>query len=607
MPDYAAPLQRLVLSRTLWLVVVWPVVGLVWQAFVSRRLIARARGQNAMRRALASARNAGIACVALATTSTFAHVVVLSRAPEGSGALLEHLASGARFGQLDAEVDLFFDRLSATFCTLACLIALAVAVVLAAGPPPNRSWRPWAWLQLSLAGALVTFVADGFVGTAVGWAMAAAAGAWLAGWNDSRAWLITATRSAIAMAALLLGAILLFWGLGGSWDGDNYAPDTPAHFATARAVGWTANGAEDGASLTLTNVADAEVFIDDSRMPAARSPFVGFPVPVGTHGLRVRTGGGSNEDVLGRVAFEAGTEPVVLVPLGPALAFRAIADQLALLDRVSDASARRVLEQRTGPGGAAVVAASLVALLFGAGLMSGTPPSLGTPLPLGALAHGATSAAIGPYLLARLSFLFPLAPNTWIAIESVGAAILLAAGWRAPAGPGLSRWLAFVGAAPAALAFLALGASGVVSTCAVLSLSGAATATLYLAAARKHASEHAEGAEELDRASIAPGSVQDLLLVRIPARLGSLLVSMDRWVVGATASALAALAGAGAWLTATMDEHWIVSPANAVATRVVRIERVLEPTVGASAGRVAWALLAALGLLLLAHVLFQGG
>jgi hypothetical protein len=171
----------------------------------------------------------------------------------------------------------------------------------------------------------------------------------------------------------------------------------------------------------------------------------------------------------------------------------------------------------------------------------------------------------------------------------------------------MRRWLAFAGAAPAALAFLALGASGVGATSTVLTVSGSATAALYLLTARRNGFERPEAPEELDRAAIGRGTVQDLLLVRIPARLGSLLVSMERWVVGATANALAALAGAGAWLTATMDEHWIASPANAIATRVVRIERGLEPTLGGSAVRLAWGLLAGAGFLLLAHVLFQGG
>src|SRR5262249_53061122 len=155
-----------------------------------------------------------------------------------------------------------------------------------------------------------------------------AAGAWLAGWNDSRRWFVAAMRGSIAMAAMLTGAVLLFWGLGGSWDGDDYLPDTPMRFATVRAMGWLRAGATDGATLTLTNTADAEVFVDDARTPAARSPFVKVAVPAGTHALRVREGEGSNEDILGRVTFDADGEPVVLVPQGPALAFRAIADQL---------------------------------------------------------------------------------------------------------------------------------------------------------------------------------------------------------------------------------------------------------------------------------------
>jgi hypothetical protein len=605
MPDYAAPLQRLVLSRTLWLLVVWPAVGLAWQVLISRPHMARARGQTAMRRALASARNAGVACIALALSSTFAHVVVLAGASEDGGALFEHIASGPRFGQLDAQMDLLFDRLSATFCALACLIALGVAIVLAAGPPPNRGWRPWAWLQLSLGGALVTFVADGFVGTAMGWAMVAAAGAWLAGWNNTRGWTVAAMRGAIAIAAMLVGAVLLFWGLGGSWDGDDYAADTPTRFATVRALGWTKPTAGTG-SLSLTNAANVELYVDDARTPSMRSPFVGFSLPIGTHALRVRAGDGSNEDSLGRVVFDADTGPLVIVPLGPTLAFRAMADQLDVRDRTGDMPTKRVLESRTGPGGAALVAASLVALLLGAGLMSGFLPTWGAPLPLGALAHGATFTAVGPYMLARVAFLFPLAPNTWIAIESVGAVMLLAAGWRAPAGPAAKRWLAFVGAAPAALAFLALGASGVGATCWIVVLSGAATATLYLAAARGLAFDRGDAVDAADQGTMPQGAVEDLFLVRIPTRLGALLVNMDRWVVNGGAYALADLADGGAWLTATIDEHLIAAPASAVAARVVHLERRVQTAVGASLGRLTWTLLATVGCALVVDVVCRG-
>jgi hypothetical protein len=85
-----------------------------------------------------------------------------------------------------------------------------------------------------------------------------------------------------------------------------------------------------------------------------------------------------------------------------------------------------------------------------------------------------------------------------------------------------------------------------------------------------------------------------------------LLVSMDRWVVGSTAGALAAMAGAGAWLTATMDERLIAAPANAIATRVVRAQRGFGLTLGSGVGRLAWAFLAVAGLAVLAMVFFQG-
>ena len=93
----------------------------------------------------------------------------------------------------------------------------------------------------------MSFLADGFVPVALGWALAAAAGAWLAGWNDAGAGVIVATRGAAALAALLVASALLFWGLGGGWDEDGYAPDPLPRFAAAH-VG-TGSG---GSSLTLT-------------------------------------------------------------------------------------------------------------------------------------------------------------------------------------------------------------------------------------------------------------------------------------------------------------------------------------------------------------------
>jgi NADH-quinone oxidoreductase subunit L len=626
MPDYAGSLQRLVFSRTLWLIVAWPLAGFAWQAMVARGRMARATSDVARRRARGSARNAGLACIALSAVSTLAHAAVLSRTPDGARALFQSIALGGRVGSLDAQVDLWFDPLSATFCSLACLVALAASAVAATNPqggaspsvPPSaprdprvppplprrgpvrveHAWQTWAWLQLSLAGALLSFLADGFIGTAMGWTMAGAAVSWLAGWHEpsSRAAVIHAVRGVAATSAMLLGTALLFWGLGGAWDGDDYVPDLEPRFTPVRAGAPSAAEAAQSAPgsgwLTLTSVPGALVFLGDSRTPLARAPFVAVPVPSGPQTVRVRRPDMAADEVLGRVTFSGGEE-IVLVPVGPTLSFRAIADQLVVRTPEGDLVARRDIEGRAGPGGAAVVAASMLAFLVAAWGTSGASSPPGAPRALAALTCTATTAMLGPYLLARLSFLFALTPYTWAAVESIGAASLLAAAWYAPGFSGLSRLLAFVGVAPAALTWLALGAAGVMAATYTAIVAGLATAAVYLAAALTPAPA---GPDPAPRESIA-----DLLLVRAPERLADWLMGMDRWVVGAVAAALGGAVRVFAWALAALDEHVVAAPANAIAARLVRAERSVEPIVGAPLGRLVWALLGAAGWVGLAY------
>jgi len=200
MPDYAGPLQRIVLSRTLWIIVALPLLGCAWHLVRNRRSALRAVRPEDVRRALLSAHRVGVASVALATEATLAHVLALTRSVGAKGALLEHLAGGARVGQFDTGFALWFDPLSAAACTLVCAVALAAVVFVTWRPPRDHGWRTWAWIELSLGGALLTFLADGFVTMAIGWALAAAAQAWLAGWNNPGRRAVTATRSALAIA-----------------------------------------------------------------------------------------------------------------------------------------------------------------------------------------------------------------------------------------------------------------------------------------------------------------------------------------------------------------------------------------------------------------------
>jgi hypothetical protein len=473
-------------------------------------------------------------------------------------------------------------------------VVLGAAGLLAARPAPERGWRPWAWLQLALAGALLAFLGDGFLTVAMGWSLAAAAGAWLAGWHDAGAGVVIGTRGAVALASLLIGSSLLFWGLGGSWDDAGYSPDAQPPVVAVHAG---AGGSET--TLTLTSLAGTLVFIDDARTPSLRAPFVRAPLTAGPHALRLHPGDGTPDAVLPRVEAAPGEE-IALVPLGPTLSFHTMADQLALRDRSGAPVVRRAVEEHVGPGGFAVIAGALLALLAAAGAMSAWSAPIAAPRVLVGVAAGGTTSALGPFLLVRLSFLFPSAKHTGAVVTSVGAAIVLAIVWHALGYSGLRRWLVFAAGAPAGLTCVALGLGDVVAALGVMVVSGLATALAYFVAARR-----GEDDEAVDVA--ARGSLDDALLASVPARLGELLASMERWVVGAVAAAMGAVARIAAWTVAMVDDRVVSSPADIAASRVERAARSVEPWVGVSPARIAWALLAAAALAVLLHAAWPGG
>ena len=596
MTDYAGPLQRIVLSRTLWLIALWPLLGFVWQAIALLRKSPRGESPSAAGRG--SGRNAGAGFAAIALTAAIAHVIVLFRLPPSSRVLAEHVLPGVRIGQVDVGIDISLDPLSAAFCILACAVALAASASIAP-EDPLRS-RALAWIHLSLAGALVAFLADGFVGTAVGWALAGAAAAWLAGWNDAAAGVVAGARSDAAVISLLIGAALIFWGLGGSWDGDDYLPSAAPRFAVVEEGDprpSAPSSPENAASLTFTGLPGATVTVDDSRAQSIKSPFLDQPVRPGNHTLRIHSGGGANDALLPHVAFEA-DEQAALVSMGPTLSFRALSGLLTLHDRDGNCPARSALGGPFGLGATAVATAALAALLAAAWAIGGAPPPLAAPASLAAVAQGATTAALGPYLIARTAWLLPEAQGAWIAVESVGAILLLQAGWRAPRSPGRKRSLAFFGATPGALTYLALGAAGVSAAAPVFVLSGAATAAVYLSAVR--ASVSAVGhVSSISMRAPPPRAV----LVTALERLGDVLVGMDRWVIAALAGTLATLVRAAAWVLTTLDMQAVGRPGNVVALKMARVAGGFEPALGFKLRQLAWALLGLAALAAVAHAL----
>jgi len=591
MSDYAGTLQRLVLSRTLWLVVAWPLAGFLWQLLVARPRLRRARGPDEKLRALASARVAGLGGLVLAATATAGHAVLLMRLPRGGRALFEPVARGARFEQLDAGVDLLLDERALVACGLACAVALAAGVVVALQPLPSRGWCPWAWTQLALAGALLSFLSDGFVSAAMGWALAGVAGAWLAGWRDPVEGAAVATRMALAIAAMMCAAALLFWGLGGSWDEGGYAAD-----AQPRLVAVQAGSGGSEAVLSMSEPVGARVFVDEARGASLRAPFSRVPLPPGSHSFRVRTGDGADDIGVAAVEVTPG-ESVAIVPVGPTLSFHAMSDELSLRTSAGRTTLRRSVEERVGPGGVAVVAGALLVLLGAAAASSAWVPPAGAPVASTAVAAGATSTGLGSFLLVRLDFLFPSAHQTGVVVASVGAMIVLAALWRALGYAGPRRWLTFASAAPAGLTLIGLGLGGVGPALEVMVGAGILAAAAHLIALVRGDTQDESGVV----AAEAP------LLVRVPAQLGELLASMERWVVGAVAAALGACAQIAAWIVARIDDHVVSSPGDRVASGVERAALAVEPLVGVSLGRLAWALMSVAAIVALLRAVWPGG
>ena len=304
--------------------------------------------------------------------------------------------------------------MSTSASAFACILAFGVTLWVATRAVPETHPRVWAWLELALAGALVTYLADNLVTMALGWTLAAAASAWLAGWSDRRAGAPVATRSALALVTLWLGGGWLFWGAGGTWDDGVYTRDHVPRFSVLR----TAEEAHGVGSVTLLDAPGASAYLDEARAPLATAPFAGVRVPPGAHVLRVHPGFAAQDQVLDLDVPEEGATFVV-VPSGPSLSFRAwaLARVSALAAAPPTADAEDLHE--------GVVAAALWAWIAAAWALSAMRPPAGAPVSFAALAYGATTAPLGPFLLARASVFAPMARGMKLALAAAGAAILV--------------------------------------------------------------------------------------------------------------------------------------------------------------------------------------
>lgn len=527
MIDHVGAVQHVVVSGTLWLLVVPLFLGLVFHAF---GYIYRGRSTRPPAGRTHADALVGLGCVGLVTGSAFGHMLVVLRAPTLGGAYSEAVPSGIRVAGADLGVALVLDWVSAALCAFACALVFAVAVWIAVRPPAERESSVWVALELTLAGALVSFVADGLIAVLIGWSLAIAAGAWLAGWKDPRSGVAAGARGSAALLALALGAVWLFWASAGSWDGREFSVrQAPGFFALS-----SPPSASGNSTLTLTHATGSSVYLDEARVPMATAPFVDVPIPRGFHTVHVHVGHASAEregDLVVDVDVPEQGESIDLLPSGPSLSLRDLGLALAS-DR-----ARSLTQWTPDPFAVTVV---LCIWVVAAWLVSVPQGASDAAAPLSLVAHGMTTALIGPLWLVRASDLLLLAPRMKFVLPGAVAAILVVAMyviWTAAAGRGDGRAVAATSAA----------------------------------------------------------------FEQVPTRLGLLLVGFERWVLDAVVRVAAASVGAAAWIAARFDARVLSKPGEAFAACAVRVGRGIESLVGMSIGRLVWALVGLAAAVVAAH------
>ena len=510
MPEFFGPLVHVTLAGALWLIPLLPLLAAAYQLTVgvSRMLAPKLPSKTEAKEDRTRVANMAMLSMVSAFLVVAFHVQKLFELPEGERVLFEHVWRIARFGQLDVNLDLFFDPLAAVMCLVITGVGgliIALATKSMEGEP--QYWRFFAWISFLVFAMLILVLADNIVTMFLGWG-----GVTLATWalvtfyrgepGVARAGMRAFLFDRLGDAALLLGAALLFWGLGGVWTETDYIPDLSPRFSSV-AVGAVHQGGEEVKDrapaikvddkgnieklgidekdrelppttgrglLTLTSHPGALLYVDDARTPLLRgdeplrSPFVRFPLPGGIHSFRIHPGGGLDDFLVTHVAL-GGEREVSLSVFGATLSFAQIRDQLAVSNAKGEKVQKTALLARKGWGNVTLITLACLLFFFGAAsksAMSSLHVSLAgsstlLPLPASALLQSVTMGTAGIYLLARLGFLFALSSTASAVVACVGVATALHAAVAGLREYDLRRVLAYSTVSQIGLMALAIG------------------------------------------------------------------------------------------------------------------------------------------------------
>ena len=494
MPEFTGPVQHVELSTTLWLIPLLPLIGCVINAFFGRALQASSFGKDLSKKLHIG--SFGVTAVAvgamlLAFALSVFHVAKLIALPEEARYLYCHAWQMVRIGSVEFNFDFGLDPLSAVMILIITGVGSMIHIYAAAYMETEKAyWRFFTYLNLFVFSMLLLVLGDGFMVMFFGWEGVGLCsylliGFWYEDYKKASAGMKAFVTNRVGDWGFVVGLMLLFWGLGGSWlQGGFYQPDNLARLAVVSAEveeeggahggghaakghsgdaaaghGAAAHGAESAAHgghgaptkagegghgesapgaaarkvtsgkayLSMTAYPGSPVYLDGANTPFAVSPFVKREVRPGVHTIRVVPGLGVEDQEIPSATIEAGNESVIAV-VGSSLVFRQLHDQLVMKDRTGQQVLRDALQSKTVWGGISLITLACICFFIGATGKSAQiplyvwlPDAMAGPTPVSALIHAATMVTAGVYMIARMSWLFALSPTACAIVATTGA------------------------------------------------------------------------------------------------------------------------------------------------------------------------------------------
>ncbi len=401
MPEFTGPVQHVELSTTLWLIPFLPALGCVINLFFGRRFQAsgwRSDLANKLHIGSFGVSAVAIGAMLLSFAVSIVQVAKLISLPDEARYLYCHTWQMVRIGSVEFNFDFALDPLSAVMILIITGVGSLIHIYAAAYMATEKAyWRFFTYLNLFVFSMLLLVLGDGFIVMFFGWEGVGLCsylliGFWYEDYKKASAGMKAFVTNRIGDWGFVVGLMLLFWGLGGSWlQGGFYQPDNLARLsvvsaeaeagehasadehgapraaadadhARAPAKGHAAErprpsgpgSAEGTAYLTMTAFPGAAVYLDNASSPFALSPFVKREVRPGHHALRIVPGQAVDEQEIPSAMVEAGSESIVAV-VGPTLVFRQLHDQLVVKDSRGTQVLRDGLMSKTVWGGISLV------------------------------------------------------------------------------------------------------------------------------------------------------------------------------------------------------------------------------------------------------------